>query len=378
MFYKNSKVDVIELLKIMIKPRHLTHTESIHNKDILLSYMSDNFFMDCKQTETNLFFDNLIISIYDWTSFYFIHTAIVFCLIMIPLIFLFQSSGKQRKLQKLYEKIRLQLLKLLFKCTFGILISPVLGWAFKQRGPCAYFVSSEFKYVGLDYQLPSVNIVVETIFCIFLFGKGSKKKIDKYCSLKGISKLFYMYGLKFLGILLFAFFIFYDLVYGYSNVLQIIFSLSLGTLISYSFEVMNILTSFICFGIVTISDIVFLFYHSSNSNTTTYNYYSIIFLGFGLLLFTNYLIYMFTYRRNIELTSKFSDFLEEKQSEYDSLSSIFFAEPILEEEEIPLIKPFLIHDFKDTCIALTMLFSLNVVESLVSLVTYDSSERYIY
>ena len=341
------------------------------------SAYDDNFFVGCLMLNIDDVVDGLIGSFLDWFSFYFIGIASVFLLIAFPIIFFFQAPGKQRKMQNLYNKSRLSMIKFMFSCSFSILASLSVGWITKQQGPCLYVdkTSRQLYHFGLNSQLPSIDIVVQTVITTFLFQYGHKKDyyIDEtnegHKFITRLKMFFSAHFMKILGFLFIACFCIIELIYGKSNVLQVLFSISFGVLIDSYVTIFPVIvpmiTSLVCFIAMT----VYLILQIKGETLYPYNIRVIIFDTFSHFSFSFYMLICFIVRHSdFSILDKFSQFLSNKyKSDVFNVSSTF-AETLDESDEVQdmSLAKLLLGDMKDSVIAVFLYVAFNFLREFIA------------
>lgn len=361
----------------MSKPNQFTTGNQKILRELLISSTSDSFFLGCSQHVLSSFFDGIFSSILDWVSFYFIGMACIFLILIIPVIFFFQASGKQKKMQKLYNRTRLQLIKFLYICTFANLVTPILAWIIGQPGPCLHENASKSSipnHLGLIYQTPSVNMVIETIIGLYFLKYGDSIVLffdESFGSLfRRFKKLSSSLFVKILGLFLIIFFGLYELFSGRSNVLQILFSISFGIVIQCFINYTPIIVSFSTLCISFIVCIAFLCKNRiGDYNSYAYdNYWEVIISGLSYLAFDVYLMVYFlkTHSQQITWFDTFSSFLEDDLIETDNNAAVFAELDLDEPEESQIsLKSLLINDLMHSGIAFLIQNSIQSIESII-------------
>ncbi|KAH0788717.1 hypothetical protein GPJ56_007399 [Histomonas meleagridis] len=363
----------------MSKPTQFTTSDNEMLKNYLASTFGDSFFLNCYQNFLDDITDGIFSSFSDWVSFYFIGMAAVYLVIILPVIFLFQASGKQKKMQKLYHRSRLQLLKFLYTCTFANLISPVLGWITQQPGPCAHTNQSGpfMNYLGFEYQLPSVNVVIETAMAIFFMKYGGRNNNDNPLFLElnpVLRKIFTICFNGFIVKLMAVFFIIflsvYDVLYGKSNVLQILFSICFGIVIECFISLVPVIVSFVCSCLLFFACVAYLICNPLDQYKTSYAYdnaWSLIISGFGYQFFVSFLLVMFIQSHNdFSWFDRFSAYLEDEEVDLDQ-GNAAFAELDLEnvEEEKLDLKGVLTKDLIYSGLAFLVQILISALQALI-------------
>ncbi|OHT01509.1 hypothetical protein TRFO_31659 [Tritrichomonas foetus] len=357
----------------MTKPLNMTISQQQLLFTLTGSSMGDNFFIKCHQRPTSLVIDGLFSSVLDWIAFYFIGQAAVFMLLSLPVVFFFQASGRQKKMQKLYSRSRLLIIIFLYTCTFASLASPMIGWATQQSGPCVHARSHKLVHLGAKFQLPSTNMVLGTVISLFVFNVNIK---DSFHFLDSQNMFFrkcsIIFGKLFTKILaciiLFLFFII-ELYFGKANILQLMFSIFFGCLLDFFVNAVPILVSYILSLVLFVSGVLFLIFNP-RPMIISYAYdeiWDFILSGFSYLFFTDYILYFFIKsRKEISWMSTFNDFLEDKEPEMNSGVAVF-GEFDLEDQldKSEDIKSILMNDIRDSSIATSIQILMSAIHTLI-------------
>ena len=296
----------------------LTDSELLKLTSTTTSGISDNFFLRCNLLPIP-YLNGVIKSVLSWISFYFIGDTLIFLLLLLPVIFSLQTSGKQKKLLQLYNKIRLFILKFLTLCNFSISISAILGWALHISSPCLQSVSSELPSYGFIYQSPAVNVMLGAACSYFMISNGSKTK-------KGKESLYDKYFMKILAVVIAFFFSFTDIIYGKCSVIQALFSLSIGFFISIIIDFLPVL-------VIMIIELIFVillclcmkFNPLPTTKAQLYdNYWTLCFDGISFIFSSGFLLFTFIKTRiGINVKNRFNDYLEEKNVNNSHSEAIF-------------------------------------------------------
>ena len=345
----------------MSDPPSLTDSELISLTYSTTSGISDNFFLRCNLLPIP-YLNGFIKSVLSWISFYFIGDTLIFLLLLLPVIFSLQTSGKQKKLLQLYNKIRLYLLKFLTLCNFSISISAILGWAIGVHSPCLESVSSELPSFGYMYQSPAVNVVLGAACSYFMIANGNTVKKNK-------ESWYDRYFMKILAIIIALFFSFTDIIYGKCSVIQALFSLSIGYFMSISVDLLPIIAIIIielCF--IVLLCLCMRFNTLSNIKAELNdNYWSLCFDGISYLVSTIYLLFRFVQTRcEVRFQSKFNKYLEEQKSVETSHSEAIFGElDSASEKEVDDYSLALKRDLRDSAFAIIVKLAIEFVSVFI-------------
>lgn len=361
----------------MSKPVQWTTSQQSLLRSYLISSSSDSFFLGCKQLVLPGFLDGIFSSLLDWVSFYFIGMASIFLILIIPVIFFFQASGKQKKMQRLYNRSRLQLIKFLYICVFANMASPIMAWIIGQPGPCMHENEKQKSIpntIGLIYQTPSVDMVIETIIGLYFLKYGDSILIFFDETFGSFFNRFKQFSssllMKFLGIFFIAFFAFYEVWSGRTNVLQVLFSFFFGLVIHCFIDYAPIIISFSVLCVLGLICIAFLCCNRI-SKITSYlydDYWEVIIAGFSYLAFDIYLLVYFlkVHGKQLKWFDTFSSFLEDDVIETENNSAIFGELEVDEQEEVQVsFKSLLINDLMHSGIAFLIQNSIQAIEALI-------------
>ena len=347
----------------MSDPPHLSDGQLFILSSSSISSISDNFFVRCNFLPIQGL-NGLFRSILAWISFYFMGDAIVTLLLLLPVIFLFQSPGKQKKLLALYNKIRLLMLKFLTYCNFSISMSAILGWALGVSSPCLQGKRSHIVSFGYIYQSPSVNIVLAAAMSYFVISSGTKKATtNRSC----LGLLLDKYFMKTLAVLISFFFLFTDIIYGKCSVIQALFSLSLGFFLCIFVDFLPMLFMFIIETLFIVLLCLCMVFNQLPALTSDMddNYWELCFDGIIFIAFTNILLFRFVKtRQNMKFSSKFDDFLHEETADSETVEAVFGElddENKIEEDLSVILK----RDLMDTAIALIVKIAIHFISVFV-------------
>ena len=351
---------------------------SLSSQKLLLkkvgSRFSDNWFLACHFKPTNIIINSFISSILDWISFYFIGDAAIFLLLTLPIIFFFQASGKQRKMAKLYSRSRLHIICFLFTCSFAYMLSPVVGWIFRQSGPCTQAVKGAFVHLGSLYQLPSYNVVLATIMCAFVFKAKLKENIlaidDDASKIKQFFSYFFDHLLmKTIGVVVLFLFSMIESFYGRANILQICFSISFGVLIDAFVSLCPIIISLILAFLALIVGIIEIILYKTPAQVPEINddLRNILLSGFGFEIYACFLLGAFIYSRpTFSIYSHFYSFLEDVKVDNED-DAAAFGEFESETDEVSQdLKEILISDLKFSAYGTILHICCQVLQEIIT------------
>jgi len=356
----------------MTKPSNLTFTAQEELLKRTGSFYGDNFFIKCQMSTLSMYIDGVASSFLDWISFYFIGDASVFLLLILPVLFFFQASGKQRKMQKLYSNSRYYLIVFLDYCAFAITVSPIVGWIIQRPSPCVEGIHNRLMSFGFKYQCPSPNVVLASVIGMFLINTEINSFIDLISEKDKdfkmvVSHIFNKYFLKIISIVYIAFFMFADLIYGKSSFIQTQFSVFFGISLYYIVSMIPIYMQmilhliFFIFGVI----LMFLYPHPMQLPSTYDEVWRLLITGFGFQVYVVFLLYRFIKsRKNISLASSFNDLQEENAPDHENKEAVFGEMEIENTDELD-IKVLLMDDLKDSVFGTLIQILFGVAEEIV-------------
>ena len=354
----------------MTKPTNLTTAVQKSLYEVTVSGIGDNPFVKCLMLPNPIVLDGFLASILDWISFYFVGDAMILFGLVLPILFFFSATGKQKKMQRLYGRARLALIEFLFTCAFGILASSTLGWITHQPGPCVQALNSHVLSLGARFQLPSVNLVTAIIMAALLFklGRPVRSGYEAVMYVRTVKEFCSSFFIKIFAVIVGVLFFVIEIVYGKANVLQALFSVFFAVAMQQLVTLLPIAISFSVCGVLCVVG-MFLIGFQPRPTLIGWVYDEVWEFVFSGLRYSVYCAYMmiFFIRSRPEMTwmSRFSDFLDDPEVCQDGGAAEFGE---IDHENGPTVdfKNALMTDLRDTGIATVIHILLSVMGSLLT------------
>ena len=353
----------------MTKPTNLTTEVQEELFKMTVSRIGDNPFVKCLMSPSPIVLDGFLSSILDWISFYFVGEAMVLFCLVLPILFFFSATGKQKKMQLLYGRARLALIQFLFTCAFGMLASTCLGWVTNQKGPCVYAYGSNLLFLGARFQLPSANLVTAIVMVAVLFnlGKSVRSGIDAVKYAKTVKEFCSSFFIKIFSLIVGLLFFVIEVIYGKANILQGIFSVCFAIIVQQLVTILPIAVSFGACGVLCLIG-MFLVGFTPRPAIVGWVYdevWAFVFSGLRYSVYCTYMIVFFIRSRpDVTWMSRFSDYLEDPEVLQDAAEAEIGE--IERSEGVAVdFKKLLMNDLRDTGIATLINIAMYVMGNLL-------------